>query len=514
MRGCLRRCRGLFGGARCQATPTKTSGAKRGFVSFFAEAPEKKSPFCFKRLQLRPAIEFAAKNLQIWRGEFWCHFDFNVGCTGAAMTEAGSIGSFFSGLSSEAMREAPPPPWQVEVENYLVVGVKFDGTAVRRHLPRGLVPIDDCSGIFAMYHAPRGWAVTPYTSFYLAIAVRNFNSSDGSVAHYIVRHTDDERAFRAFAKYYGPGFRLGHTDIAIDGDRISARAFEGDGLIAEMELNSPPDPNAPITSGIHNYLMDSWDGDVQMLKVAFTGQYPAASPEACRLVDSDHFGLSGLQPTEITWALFAPRMSLVVGPFEPLPEGASQPADSGTRLALMELLSRIGLAAALVTRDGKILFVNNLARGLMEAIEIGGRLLVWRREDQARLDAALELVSEGRDHLSEPIAIERPETSLPMLVHALPVSAALAGEAAILVLFRDPEALPGVDIPSLLQLLGLTPAEARLASAVGSGRSVGDSANLLQISENTARSTLKAIYGKLGISKQSELAKIVARLDL
>ena len=33
------------------------------------------------------------------------------------------------------------------------------------------------------------------------------------------------------------------------------------------------------------------------------------------------------------------------------------------------------------------------------------------------------------------------------------------------------------------------------------------------IAENTARSALKVVYEKLGIGKQSELAKIVARLE-
>ena len=57
-----------------------------------------------------------------------------------------------------------------------------------------------------------------------------------------------------------------------------------------------------------------------------------------------------------------------------------------------------------------------------------------------------------------------------------------------------------------------TPAEARLASQVGTGHSVKESADLAGVTENTARSTLKVAYDKLGIGKQSELAGIVARL--
>lgn len=43
--------------------------------------------------------------------------------------------------------------------------------------------------------------------------------------------------------------------------------------------------------------------------------------------------------------------------------------------------------------------------------------------------------------------------------------------------------------------------------------SARQAADVLAITENTVRSTLKLVYGKLGIGKQSELARILARLD-
>ncbi|MEQ1770014.1 MAG: hypothetical protein ABL879_09255 [Devosia sp.] len=73
--------------------------------------------------------------------------------------------------------------------------------------------------------------------------------------------------------------------------------------------------------------------------------------------------------------------------------------------------------------------------------------------------------------------------------------------------------LAGQHADAGLRARGLTPAEARLAVAVGRGRPVRDAAVHLNITENTARSTLKLVYGKLGISKQSELGHLVARLE-
>jgi DNA-binding CsgD family transcriptional regulator len=65
----------------------------------------------------------------------------------------------------------------------------------------------------------------------------------------------------------------------------------------------------------------------------------------------------------------------------------------------------------------------------------------------------------------------------------------------------------------VLRSMGLTPAEARLAALIGKGLTARSAAEELRISENTARSTLKQVYGKLGIRKQAELGHFIARVQ-
>lgn len=69
------------------------------------------------------------------------------------------------------------------------------------------------------------------------------------------------------------------------------------------------------------------------------------------------------------------------------------------------------------------------------------------------------------------------------------------------------------DPVDLLNSVRLTPAEARLAVLVGKGSSAKEAASQLGISQHTARSTMKLVYGKLGIRKQSELGHLIARLQ-
>ena len=86
------------------------------------------------------------------------------------------------------------------------------------------------------------------------------------------------------------------------------------------------------------------------------------------------------------------------------------------------------------------------------------------------------------------------------------------GPEDFVVFFDDPTHEDASDPVPALQLFGLTPAEARVAAAVGGGRSPRDAATALGLTLNTVRSALKIAFDKLGISRQSELARIVARL--
>lgn len=66
-------------------------------------------------------------------------------------------------------------------------------------------------------------------------------------------------------------------------------------------------------------------------------------------------------------------------------------------------------------------------------------------------------------------------------------------------------------LTTALQALGLTPAQAKVALAVGGGQSPREAAEALGLSEATVRTTVKHLYAKLGIDRQSQLARLVAR---
>ena len=89
----------------------------------------------------------------------------------------------------------------------------------------------------------------------------------------------------------------------------------------------------------------------------------------------------------------------------------------------------------------------------------------------------------------------------------------LAGVQAIVVVTESKAGDPP-DPAMVRDLLGLTLGEARVATLVGSGLAPRESAQKLGIAEETARTTLKRVFDKVGISRQSELVGLLTRLVL
>lgn len=118
----------------------------------------------------------------------------------------------------------------------------------------------------------------------------------------------------------------------------------------------------------------------------------------------------------------------------------------------------------------------------------------------------------------KPIIIRRGSASRPLVVYVLQTPSAstesnlyLAG-AKIIVLAVDQQASGPADPAQVRDLLGLTLGEARIASLVGSGLSPRDAARQLGIAEGTVRVSLRRIYAKVSISRQSELAVMLTKL--
>jgi len=125
----------------------------------------------------------------------------------------------------------------------------------------------------------------------------------------------------------------------------------------------------------------------------------------------------------------------------------------------------------------------------------------------AKLTASRKAMS-GGGSLSITRSSGRP---LSLLVAPLMPNAAtpLVPVPRVAVFITDPDVTRSSNLERLTAMFTLTPAESRMADQLLQGKSVGDAAEELTITSETARTHLKRIFGKTDTSRQSELMRLL-----
>lgn len=193
---------------------------------------------------------------------------------------------------------------------------------------------------------------------------------------------------------------------------------------------------------------------------------------------------------------------------------------SGMALALehvragVVLLDRQGCLVQ-VTERGERLLAGYMQLGIgrvpaatlaTERAKLKGTIAALLREDA--LDPAPAILLRGAGG-RPPLFIEAFHLPVDGAAHA----AFGQAETRLLLLVRDPFAEASRSIVPLLEQLGLTPAEARVAMRVGRGHPPRQVAAEAAVEESTVRAQLRSIFAKLGIRRQSELAVLITRFD-
>ena len=179
-------------------------------------------------------------------------------------------------------------------------------------------------------------------------------------------------------------------------------------------------------------------------------------------------------------------------------------------------LAALGLAALVMDETGKVLATNNLIESLDGYIQ-------WRAHDRVALHdksadellrGAIAAIAHGGDERvsvrSFPVRNGVAEEA--MVVHVIPIRLAARDIfvrcAAALVL--TPVTLPQAPPVELVRsLFDLTPAEARVARGLASGKTVEDIAADSGVSLNTIRTHVRGVLEKTGQSRQSEVVALL-----
>jgi DNA-binding CsgD family transcriptional regulator len=409
--------------------------------------------------------------------------------------------------------EIPPPPYHVRGAQMLYFLCEFDRGALDGLLPPELQAAPTNTGMFALYSAPDGRGLTPYTAWFAGVNVIGHDTPEGNFATYIFDGCFSDKAGLVFPAIYNAQIRLGWTRQTWTGAFVSGEAGAGPEPAIRMAATLSPGSSRSIF-GMNHYLGRHPEAGVVFYSVAISGQRIEVVPTALDILEAAPATLRRFRPKAYVNTFAWADCSLTFSPPRRLDEGADLAQADARRVMLLDALSRMGRSAVIVGAQGRMLHCNEEAEILLSTPpRATGSLSVaeFLSANGAVRELAAGMMAADAHHLSDPVALE--SAGRTFIVQVMRLANETVGEPAVLLLLtdlmRDQRGRPSAG----LQLLGLTPGEARVAAIVGSGRPVKNAASELGITESTARSALKVAYEKLRIAKQSELAKIVARLE-
>lgn len=192
--------------------------------------------------------------------------------------------------------------------------------------------------------------------------------------------------------------------------------------------------------------------------------------------------------------------------------------------ALMKGLDRLVIGLILYDRNARAVYINPTAKAIIKshpALDLNdddGLILNAVKDHKNLRQAILDTTNiEPEDSWKQSIAIgiTHPDVvaPLPLLVtpmHAHLLTSDLDYEGAKVALFlSDPNLQQPISVNNLVSVYMLTPSEAQVAISIANGHSIEDIAKTSNHSAHTIRSQLKSTFRKTGVSRQSELIKLL-----
>ncbi len=195
----------------------------------------------------------------------------------------------------------------------------------------------------------------------------------------------------------------------------------------------------------------------------------------------------------------------------------------------IQKLSNLGFATLdtapvptiMLTRDCRVVFMNKLGSNLLagkNALILGSdqvcRGLFANATTQLH-DAVKALSDNGSEEHTESLLVlprgEGMEDTKPLAIslYKLPAGEARGDEKLVAMFLANPVENGKVPDEMLQQLFELTGSEAKLVGHLVEGESLADTADLMGLTVNTARTYLKRIFSKTSTSRQAELVCVV-----
>jgi DNA-binding CsgD family transcriptional regulator len=192
----------------------------------------------------------------------------------------------------------------------------------------------------------------------------------------------------------------------------------------------------------------------------------------------------------------------------------SRHAPGCDEVILAAILDQLSIPIMLVSRDFAVHFANTAALGGAEneasVAVLEQAFLEPDRKDALRLRSAIaDTCARGTRHA---VSVNS-ANSIPAVAVTIPFAGTGPNERRALVLVRNGIRASGTLSGSLRELFNLSPAEAEVAIALGTGAAIDHVARERGVKRNTLRCQLASIMERTGTHRQGELVALITQID-
>ncbi|POF42402.1 hypothetical protein B0D71_13350 [Pseudomonas laurylsulfativorans] len=176
-------------------------------------------------------------------------------------------------------------------------------------------------------------------------------------------------------------------------------------------------------------------------------------------------------------------------------------------------LNRLHIGAIVLDERQHLLRCNQVAQTMLDE-EDGLKLVAGGLEAHYKTERSIlhDLISSAGT-TAQVMSISRPsgKRKFGLVARSIPLRAESEGKCrpAWVIFICDPDAQTTAPREILRQVFDFTPAEATLTMELAKGLALDEAAELLGIRLNTARTHLRSIFAKAGVTRQAELVRIV-----
>jgi DNA-binding CsgD family transcriptional regulator/PAS domain-containing protein len=195
--------------------------------------------------------------------------------------------------------------------------------------------------------------------------------------------------------------------------------------------------------------------------------------------------------------------------------------DESEKRIFEETLERLTIGTFILDGAGQVIDTNRVGRTIVResnAISVvGGRLVLARADESAHLNNSIRQAIEWRERRTpeafvDALSVESREgTSLGIVIRAVSSTDRFESDfnPRVIVYVGDSTHQHLAPERFVARLFGLTPTEALLATLLANGLTLTEAAAKLGVTENTIRSYAKRIFAKVGVSRQTELVRLI-----